>query len=323
MGTTRGHSENAATPPPSKARLVIAITIGGIALLVIVFGSVPIKIVAGVIALCTLQGLWRGASELIGIVVGMLLAVILCRPVGKVLEPAIASVTATGGFSSRLIATALAALGVAALVAIVIGVLSKRAMKSRPQLHGMDKLAGGGLGLLEGSFLGLLVLWIPLAIEPLAVSQVQRTAEDPSLPRNPVAQAVANFAGEVRQSSLGGVAASSNPLEGAQLFALTADFAAVVRHKPAFDHFLNSPVMTKIKGAPAVQDAIKRLEADPELGAMLRNGNYGAEMVRAMLTSKALLEVFDSTTIVSDLTPLVGELQQALKEARAIADRQK
>ncbi|MFN9975349.1 MAG: hypothetical protein ACK58T_36205, partial [Phycisphaerae bacterium] len=74
---------------------------------------------------------------------------------------------------------------------------------------------------------------------------------------------------------------------------------------------------------PAVQDAIKRLEADPELGAMIRNGNYGAEMVRAMLTSKALMEVFDSTTIVSDLTPLVGDLQQALKEARAIADGKK
>ena len=323
MGTTRGHPDTTISSPPSKARLGIALAIGGVALLAILFGSLPIKIVAGVVALCTLQGLWRGASELIGIVVGMLLAVILCRPIGKVLEPAIASVTATGGLSSRLIATAIAALGVAALVAIVIGVVSKRVMKSRPQFQGVDKLAGGGLGLLEGSFLGLLVLWIPLAIEPLAVSQVQRTAEDPSLPRNPVAQAVADFAGEVRHSSLGGVAASSNPLEGAQLFSLTADFAAVVRHKPAFDHFLGSPVMTKIKDAPAVQDAIKRLEADPELGTMIRNGNYGTEMVRAMLTSKALMEVFDSTTIVSDLTPLVGELQQALKEARAIADGKK
>ena len=96
-----------------------------------------------------------------------------------------------------------------------------------------------------------------------------------------------------------------------------------MRHKPAFDHFLSSPVMTKIKDAPAVQDAIRRLEADPELGGMIRSGNYGTEMVRAMLTSKALMEVFDSTTIVSDLTPLVGDLQQALKEARAIADGKK
>lgn len=288
-----------------------------VALIAVLLGSLPVKIVASVVALCTLQGLWRGASELVGIVVGMILAVILCRPFGRLLEPAIASLTTTGGLSARLIAIAIAAIAVTAFVAILIGVASKRVMKSRPQLHGTDKLAGGGLGLIQGSFLSLLVLWIPLAMEPIASAQARRATEEAG--RNAVAEAVSAFAQDVRTSGLGSMAEATNPVEGTRLFALAGDFAIVMRSRPALDAFNSSPVMTRIRALPSMQQALERLQEDPSLGASIRSGNYSADTVRAFFTSRAVLDVLDQTTLVSDLMPLAAELEQEIQKAKQIA----
>lgn len=306
----------------TQARLRSGLMIGVavVALACILLGSLPIKIVVLVLALCIIQGLWRGAAELIGIVAGMIVGMLLCRPIGRMLEPALASITRTSGLSARLLSVALAAVAISALVAVVIGVISKRFLKKQPQLVGADKFAGGGIGLVEGCFLGLIVLWVPLAMEPVARGQIgQSDPEAEGRATNPVAEAVVNFAEQVKESSLGGVAESTNPMEGAKIFALTGDFALVMRHRRAREHFVNSDAMRKIRETPSVREAIATLEQDPELGAMIRAGNYGPEFVRGVLTSRSLVEALDGTTIVRDLTPIVGEIEKALQEAKQIA----
>lgn len=306
----------------AKLRAGIMIGVAAAALLCIVFGSLPLKIVALTLSICIIQGLWRGAAELIGIVGGMIVGVLVCRPIGRLLEPALASMTRTSGLSSRLISVGLAAVVVSAVVAVAIGIVAKRAMKKRPDFAGADKLAGGGLGLVQGCFLGLIVLWVPLAMEPVARTQIEERigeAGSASAPHNPVAQAVVNFAEEVKGSSLGGVAEGTNPMEGTKIFALSGDFSIVLRHPKAREHFVNSEAVRGLRTTPSVQDAIARLEKDQELGAMIRAGDYGPQFVREALLSRTLMDVLDTTTIVRDLTPQVGAIEKALQEAKKIA----
>jgi hypothetical protein len=303
----------------AKTRAGLMIGVSAIALVCVVLGSLPVKIVVLVLALCIIQGLWRGAAELIGIVAGMIVGVLLCRPIGRLLEPALASMTQTSGLTARLISVGLAALVISAGAAVVIGVISKRLMKERPELANADKCAGGGIGLVQGCFLGLIVLWVPLAMEPVARGQISDSPTGEKAPANPVAEAVVNFAEQVKGSSLGGVAENTNPMEGAKIFALSSDFSIVMRHRRARDHFVNSEAMRALSETPSFQDAIVRLEKDPELGAMIRAGDYGPEFIRGVLMSRALMDVLDKTTVVKDLTPQVGEIEKALQAAKKIA----
>lgn len=306
----------------AKLRAGIMIGVAAVALLCILFGSLPLKIVVLVLAICIIQGLWRGAAELIGIVGGMIVGVLVCRPIGRLFEPALASLTRTSGLSSRLISIGLAAVVISAVVAVAIGIVAKRAMKKRPDFAGADKLAGGGLGLVQGCFLGLIVLWVPLAMEPVARTQIEERSGEAGFaaaPPNPVARAVVNFAEQVKGSSLGGVAEGTNPMEGTKIFALSGDFSIVLRHPKAREHFVNSDAMRGLRTTPSVQDAIARLEKDQELGAMIRAGDYGPQFVREVLLSRTLMDVLDNTTIVRDLTPQVGEIERALQEAKKIA----
>jgi len=320
-------TEPAATSTESEQRMAklragIMIGVAAAALLCILFGSMPVKIVSVVLAICIVQGLWRGAAELIGIVGGMIVGVLVCRPIGRLLEPALASMTRTSGLTSRLISVGLAAVIVTAVFAVVIGVLARRAMKKRPHFAGADKLAGGGLGLVQGCFLGLIVLWVPLAMEPVARTQIEeRTGDAENAPASPnsVAQAVVSFAEQVKGSSLGGVAEGTNPMEGTKIFALSGDFSIVLRHQKAREYFVKSDAMRGLRTTPSVQDAIARLEKDQKLGAMIRAGDYGPQFVREVLMNRTLMEVLDTTTIVRDLTPQVGEIEKALQEAKKIA----
>lgn len=317
------------TQPQSRAlsslRAGLMVGVGMIALLCLVFGSLPVKVVAVVLAICIVQGLWRGAAELVGLVVGMVLGVALCRPLGRLLEPLFASLSGTSGLSSRLLSAAIAAVLVSAIAAGVIGVVAKRMLRKRPELAGADKLAGGGLGLIEGCFLGLIVLWVPLAMEPVARGQLNAGGSSEASERraNPVAAAVVEFAEEVKGSSLGGVAERTNPMEGTRIFSLAGDFAIVMRDPRAREHFVTSPAMKALRETPSLQDAIARLEQDPELGAMIRSGDYGPEFLKGVMTSKALMEVLDRTSVVRDLTPQVGAIETALQEAKQIALRQR
>src|SRR5207245_409028 len=77
------------------------------------------KIVAAVIGLLTLQGLWHGAGELVGLVVSTLLAVVFAPPLGRGFESLFNAIFRTGGMMRRGISIA------------ILGVIITRAVKPR------------------------------------------------------------------------------------------------------------------------------------------------------------------------------------------------
>jgi hypothetical protein len=291
---------------------------GGAALLAaLVLGSLVLKIAVTVVVLAMLQGLWRGGAELAGVVVGLALAVPIALPTGRALEGVTASIARTSGLTNRLLSILIVASVVTAAGGLAGRIVAKRMLASRPRLKLWDPYIGAALGLAEGCLLALMLLWAPLALEPIA--RAQMTEPDAGgEPRAPsfAAVGVAKAADEVRQSGLGRVAEATNPFGASDLLALAADFAAVSRDPDALDSFVNTPVMQRIHDLESVKTARQMLEADPKLAPMFSDGGISADTLGILMDSPTVLRVFDETTVVSDIRPLEKDLIDAIRKAR-------
>lgn len=337
---------SAATPTPSdrRLRLILAASVAALALLASILGGPVTAIVFILTAACILQGLWRGASEILGLLVGMLVAALLCRPIGRAFEGLTASLASTTGVTNRLVSVALAAILIALVVSIAASFALKRLWKSKKHAWmKWDHLLGAAVGLVEGAFLSLLVLWTPLIIEPIAKAEVsldEQLGQSNQEGENVMAKRVASWATAVRESPVGGLALATNPTAASPMMQLLEDFIAVSRDEAAMEHFLKSEAIQRLKNLPSVGDAVRRLEADPELTALIKpaaptpSSTPGTppaddaagppitgETIRAILSSNTLLQVLDETTIVQDLAPITPDIAAALREAKAIIAR--
>jgi hypothetical protein len=185
------------------------------------------------------------------------------------------------------------------------------------------------MGLAEGCLIALMLLWGPLVLEPIARAQLADDGRDPREGEwraaaterpapSPVARAVVSMADAVHNSSLGGLAERTNPVEGSGLLSLAADFAAVSRDRDAMAWLLDRPVMEKIEALPSVQEAVETLKSDPELSGMFKD-REGVDVsdIRAVIESPAVLRLLDRTTVVRDVAPMADELAAAIREAKA------
>lgn len=293
---------------------------GGLAVLALtlLFGGLVAKVVAAVVVLAMLQGLWRGGAELVGIVSGLVLAVPIAVPVGRAMEGVTAALAGTSGLTNRLISIGI----VAALVTLIGGLAgrfaAKRVRRAWPGYKRWDPYLGAVLGAAEGCLLALVLMWAPLALEPVARAQMTDpdAGGEPRAPSFP-ALGVAKAADLVRASSLGPLAQATNPVAASDLLALAADFAAISRDPDAMDYFLATPVMQRIQDLPSIHEARRILEADPELASMFGADGVSADAIRALMESPTVLRAFDETTVISDLRPLQHDLVAAIRAARA------
>lgn len=313
--------------PSTHRSIILAIACGvGIVILpALALGSLPTKIAFLVFGLCVLQGLWRGASELAGLVAGSLLAIPLAPAIGRGVEGLVGGLFNTSGIANRLLAAGLVALLIVAAVSIGIGIGARRIMKQRPEWHAWNKYAGAGLGGVEGVILAMLVLWIPLALEPIAASQLERREqwmEDADAPApSPLAAGLVKFAREARESTLGDMAEATNPVVNSRLLSLARDFAAVTRDREAMAHLMDSAVMVEIRSLPSMNTALERLRADEEINASVF-GPQGVTpgFLARIVQSPTVLAIFDTTTVIDDLTPRADRLEAAVRAAKGIID---
>ncbi|HYE61237.1 MAG TPA: CvpA family protein [Phycisphaerales bacterium] len=301
-------------PLDQKLRIAIVAAAVFIVILTLLLGSAPVKIVACVMCLGMLQGLWRGASELVGIVASSLVAVIVAPPMGRALEGVTAGFTGNDGLLNRMVAVALVGLLIVIVGSVLVSVVAKRQLKKHPGWVRWNSIAGAGLGLIEGIILGMAILWTPLALEPIAATQL---AEADAETASPVAEGIRSFAGRVRDSSLGKVAEATNPIEGSRLLSLANDFIAVARDEDAMEYFMGTPVMQELASLPSVNQARERIGADAELTGVLKDQGVSVEVLNQVLKSRTILEVFDQTTVVADLSPRAERLVAAIGEAKA------
>lgn len=299
------------------AKLAIVATVGLVILLTLILGSLPMKVLALVMGLCTLQGLWRGAIELAGLVLGMIVAVILARPLGIAFEGAAASIFNTSGLMNRGLSMAIVALVITALIAIIFKFTAGRALKKKEPIARYDKLAGAALGLIEGSIIGLMLLWVPLALEPVATAQLAARQADPTMPANPAAERVVSFAHQVRASTLGGVATSTNPAGGSMLLSLANEAAAVLRDPEKFEHLMQDDAIVRLQALDSFKRAMDMMNTDPRIARLLDAGEINDAVIRELAESNTMLRIMDDTTLLADVRPLVEDLRKAIADAAA------
>ncbi len=303
------------------AKLTIVALAGAVILLTLIFASVPMKVFALVICLSTLQGLWRGAIELAGIVLGMLIGVLLAKPLGIAFEGATASIFSTGGMVNRGLSMAIVAVIITALIAITFKFTAGRALKKKESIAKFDKLAGAALGLVEGSLIGLMVLWVPLALEPVASAQLAALEAGETTQPNPAAQRVLAFAKQVRGSAMGDFVESTNPAQGSHLMTLANDAAAIARDPERFEHMLDHDAIVRLQELDSFKEAMDMLNSDPELWSLFDSGEIDSQAIRQLANSPTMLRIIDETSLVDDIGPLIEGLNDAIAQAAAITER--
>lgn len=310
---------------PVERWIKLGILAAGAVLLVgaLAFGGMVTRIFVAIVVLSTWQGLWRGAAEALGMLVGSVLALLLAPAIGRGLEGAIGGMLGTTGMLARVLSIGLVGVVIIAVVGIGGGQLIKRAIRERPAWKRWNSLSGAALGLVEGVILAMGLMWAVLALEPIAANQVA-AAQDPlsadetgaRTRANPMAERLVKIAGDVHESSLGGLAETTNPIEGSRLLSIMQDFAAISRDPEAVRAFVDSDVMKQIAELPSIQRAKELIDQDPQLGSLATAQGVNVSTIRLILESPTLLRILDETRVVEDVTPLAGRLEEAIRQAR-------
>ncbi len=248
-GTAAARAPHApARPSAADARILRGIIALGAFLVLIAWisGSNPAALVLAVVFACTAQGWWRGGGEIAGLLIGTVLALLVAPALGPGFDAPVAALFGTAGVQTRAVGITLTFVAVMLTVTVAARFGARRWMRGRAARVRWNRAAGAGIGLVEGSILGLALLWIPLALEPVARARLG--AEDAG---NPAARRVVNLAQQVRDSGLGRLAERTSPLRGSEILAMAEDFAIVSRHRAAMAFFVDQPVMRRVKELPS------------------------------------------------------------------------
>lgn len=276
---------------------------------------------------CVIQGLWRGATEIVGAVLGMLLALLLAKTLGKAFEGPIASLTSTKGLLARFLSTFICGTIIVLLVWGVISIFTKRWLKSKPQWKEADKFAGAGLGALEGVFLSMVVLWVPLAVRPVASVRAAAdrelalaqgmTQEEATQAVSPLARRVLEIVEDVDKSAAGSVAQATNPIQSVEAISLAEDFIAITRDPDAMERLAKTEAWQRFTNLTSMQQARAMLDQDPTLKPLIESKGISIDSIRDLLESDTTLKIIDTTNITSDLAAMKDDLAAAIREARS------
>ena len=280
----------------------------------------------GLIGFCVIQGLWRGAAEIVGVVIGLVLALMLAKVLGRACEGTIGGLTGTKGLLARFVSTLVCGVVIAILVWGVVSIFAKRWMKEKPQWKDADKFAGAGIGAVEGVLLSMVVLWVPLAVRPVANMRATMdrelamtqgmTQEEATKAVGPLARRVLEIAEDVEKSTVGSVAQSTNPIEDAGAISLAEDFIAVTRDPEAMEKLAKTEVWQRFMNLQSMQQARQLMEQDATLKPIIESKGVSIDAIRELLESDTTLKILDTTTIVSDLNGMKDELAAAIRQAR-------
>ncbi len=295
---------------------IVVVTLAAIALAFALGGRVSAGVIA-IIGLTTLQGLWRGAGEIVGILVAMGVGTLMARPLGRALEGPIHAISGADGIANRVVSIIVAAALVTGLFALVASRLARAFLAQRPNLRAANRYAGAVLGLFEGAFLSLLLMWTILALGPVAKAQLAASQARAGAPVSPTTERLSRLHDAVGQSAAGALAESTNPLGDAELVRLASDFAEVMGDEEARRRLLESEPLGRIQELPSVAAAIERVKHDPELSSLADDRAITADDVNRFLNSPTILDILDRTSIVEDVRPLAPDLARAVREAKA------
>lgn len=288
------------------------LTLGGAALLILglIFLDPVGKVACALVVAACVQGLWRGSADVVGMLLGALLAIFTAVPFSGAFEGLVRSVFNLTGLAGRIAATLTAGALVLLIVSVTVSILLRRLLRKAENTARWDTIAGGTLGALEGAILALAVTWTPVALAPIARAQIASGAGSTQ------AELVVKAADAVEHSTLASLSNATNPVKDARLLRASGDVLEILSNDAMREHFLASEVMREIDAMPSVKQALDIIKADKELIAVLESG-ANEEAVSTLVSSDTVLRAIDASGVVPDLAALAPRIAQAIEEARS------
>ncbi|MFM9957205.1 MAG: CvpA family protein [Phycisphaerales bacterium] len=331
----------AARAPPDDDRAFrwvrAALLIGAALMLFVglIFFEPVSKVACIIVALALIQGLWRGSAEVLGMLLGTVLAVFLAVPMAPAFEGITRGAMQLSGLAARVAAVFIAGVLILLVVGALASFLLRKLTKRSERWAKWDPLAGAALGAAEGALLALAVTWTPVALAPIARAQLAQAEVKAPMPARakaghsspaaaPVARTddglsaarfVARAADAVERSPLSGLSEATNPVKGTRLISMSGDILEVLSSERMRAHFVESAVMREIESTPSVRRALEIIRADAELVSVLEQGADN-EAVAALVGSDTVLRALDETGVIRELAALTPRIAEALEAAR-------
>ena len=141
----------------------------------------------------------------------------------------------------------------------------------------------------------MVVLWVPLAVRPVANMRATMdrelamtqgmTQEEASKAVGPLARRVLEIAEDVEKSTVGSVAQSTNPIEDAGAISLAEDFIAVTRDPEAMEKLAKTEVWQRFMNLQSMQQARQLMEQDVTLKPIIESKGVSIDAIRELLES--------------------------------------
>jgi hypothetical protein len=295
----------------SAAALLAALTLAALW-----FGNPATKVFAFILSLSVLNGYWLGAARVTSLLIGMLIAATLAVPLGKLFEGVSGYLTGTSGLANRMLSVGIMAILVTAAATPGFHILVTWLMQEKLNAPAADKPLGAVIGSLQGTLLGFLVLWSILAIQPVAATAV--AVRQPGAAENRAAVKFVELGESVRQSLVGHVAETVNPMSDLRLLTLLQKALRVLNDPAARDKMARHEAIAAIKDLPSVKQAAEMIKADQRLMAMLSaEDGVSADELREILDSPTILKILDETSIAADVGPMSDRIEEAIDAAAA------
>ncbi|MBI1191115.1 MAG: hypothetical protein GC200_10600 [Tepidisphaera sp.] len=294
----------------------------------LISGSLAAGLMFFVIGFFAFRGLSQGLTGGIATIIALVLAALVGPPIGHLLEPVIGSSLGVTGLAGRGVSLGLGGMVVFVVAAGVLRIVVRRALKGHKLVQKFDALAGAIAGGLIGVLVAFFFAWIllalappspvgtPVAAAPAAAPAEGAEAEEAPTP-NPALEAITRMAGSLRKTTIGAAAQATMPGEETRILALASDFAFVARDPVARQNLMDSEVMQQIRNLPSATAAADKAKADPQLRHIVEDGAITSGDIAIIANSPTITEIVDNTNFVQEVTPLLPQLEEAIRQAKA------
>ncbi len=307
----------------SRSFLILLAACGAVSLAALLFGNGVTRLAVPLVALAALNGYRVGGLKVTAGLLGLAVGALLGVPVGCFLE-GLVGLAGFSGLTGRVVSIVVWGAGLAVLAAWLLDRHVARRLRARPAVARCDPWVGTGLGAAQGLLLVFIALWGVLALEPVAATRVamhEARAEEET-PPDPTAVRILGLAEMVHGSLLGRVAEAANPLAAARVVTLPNKCMALLSDPAALRTFNRHPAVRRIHERPAVKEVLRVLAEDPQINEIIDSdkGLTGGDIAR-LLGHPKLLEAIDRSEVLSEITPIADEIEQAVDDALAEAAR--
>lgn len=306
-GRNQGRSRTARSGP--VVWLWRALLYGGLALLWYQGQPVTRAVAAAALIVAALgdrDGLARHVIRMVGVAVAGIGALLLGGELAELLEPTLD----LSYLSARLLGFVGVFIGII-LVVGAVGGWASRALRRRPVLGGLDRMAGSGFGALEGALIVSGIVWTAALFEkPMQEALARLPIDSPGSASADVYEGVQRFYAALDTDPVGRQLVAANPLPR---ISFVQDAGGVLAALSDREMLMSAPELEpfrELAQRPEVQRHVQAIREDPGLREAIQRMS-----VREIVAHPRVAEMLDDRELFAVVSANWDELWGALAQA--------